>query len=269
MKTLVLANQKGGVGKSAVVCQLAHYFNANGRRTLVIDLDHQMNTSSSLSKSSKVAQASFNSSQLLQGGSGPLPDGSFVLIAGDESLGALERQPEKHGVIAGALVDFLEASADRFDVCVLDTNPNPDIRYAAALIASNYLLSPVQLNQEAIDGIRALLHHSRYGYHKIKQVLNPGLELIGLLPNLVEATPFQKKNLQDLVAKHMELLIPVAGSFARIPTRTAIAEAQAEGVYIADMKKTSARDALKELLVSFDAIAKRMNLESPHGDTIT
>ncbi len=43
MKTLVLANQKGGVGKSAVATLLSHYFVRHGRRVLAIDLDHQGN----------------------------------------------------------------------------------------------------------------------------------------------------------------------------------------------------------------------------------
>ena len=44
-----------------------------------------------------------------------------------------------------------------FDVCVIDTNPNPDIRLIAALASADFVLSPIQLNQEAIDGVRALL----------------------------------------------------------------------------------------------------------------
>ena len=48
MKTLVLANQKGGVGKSAVATLLAHYFAQHGQRTLAIDLDHQGNFSKPL-----------------------------------------------------------------------------------------------------------------------------------------------------------------------------------------------------------------------------
>ena len=62
-----------------------------------------------------------------------------------------------------------------FDVCVIDTHPNPDIRVIAALATADYVLSPLQLNQEAIDGVRALLHHQRVGFHKIRAMLNPKL----------------------------------------------------------------------------------------------
>lgn len=49
MKTTVLANQKGGVGKSAVAVQLAYFFNIiMGKRVLVIDFDHQRNSSKAI-----------------------------------------------------------------------------------------------------------------------------------------------------------------------------------------------------------------------------
>ena len=55
MKTLVLANQKGGVGKSAVATLLAHYFAQHGQRVLAIDLDHQGNFSKPLRMSERAA----------------------------------------------------------------------------------------------------------------------------------------------------------------------------------------------------------------------
>lgn len=264
MKTLVLANQKGGVGKSAVLTQLAYYLATLGLRVLVLDLDHQANSSKALAKNANVKAASFTSSALLADLAGELPEAPIVLIAGDGDLSTLERQPTNHNGYVNALKKFLDRVGDRFDVCLIDTNPNPDIRYAAALITSDYLLSPIQLNQEAIDGIGGLLNHARYGYRKIKAQINPQLDLIGLLPNLVEPTPFQKANFAQLVQHYSQLLIvidPAAKRFAFIPTRTAIAEAQAEGLYLAEMKKTSARDAWRDIKPAFDVIVKRMDLE--------
>jgi chromosome partitioning protein len=271
MTTLVLANQKGGVGKSAIACQLAHYLNRNGHRVLVIDLDHQGNTSSSLKKSSQVKCTSFTASDVLNGewqdpkGS---DDASIRLVPSHEDLSGLERQPNKHNAYANALISFLAAAAQSFDVSIIDTNPNPDIRYAAALIASDYVLAPIQLNQEAIDGVAGLRNHYRYGYLNIKAKLNPKLTLIGLLPNLVEATPFQRANFMAIAAQHAQLLIPLPNTtnkYAFIPTRTAIAEAQAEGVFVADLRKTSAREAWRDIKPSFDAIASSMQLETCHA----
>ena len=138
---------------------------------------------------------------------------------------------------------------ERFDVCVIDTHPNPDIRLIAALASGDFVVCPIQLNQEAIDGVRALIHHPRVGIHKIRAVLNPKLSLIGLLPTLVEPTPFQRANFATLVERHLPLMIRLSerpGDLAFIPKRSAIAEAQAAGLLLWEMKKTAARDAWAE-----------------------
>ena len=82
---------------------------------------------------------------------------------------------------------------------MIDTNPNPDIRVIAALASADFVLSPMQLNQEAMDGVSGLLNHERVGLRKIKAVLNAKLVLIGLLPTLVEPTPFQNQLVVSVV----------------------------------------------------------------------
>lgn len=266
MKTLVLANQKGGVGKSAVACQLAHYLASRGKRVLFLDLDHQGNSSGALMKNAKVTVAPFTTLQLVEAVDLPHPpEAPFVLVPGTEGLGGLERRVAEHNKFGSNLQDFLEIADRSFDVCLIDTNPNPDFRYAMAMAYGHYVLSPIQLNQEAIDGIRALLGHAKYGLHNIQKKMNPGLQLIGLLPNMLEPTPFQRRNLVALIKEHGKLLIRTgteAHSFASIPTRTAIAEAQADGTYLGDMKKTSARDALREVKACFEVIERQMALET-------
>lgn len=173
--------------------------------------------------------------RLLTSAGARAPVEPFVLVPASDALMGLERQPAQHTPFAQAFRDFLASVRGQFDVCVVDTNPN--IRVIAALASADYLLSPIQLSQEAIDGVRALLHHPRVGFHKIKAVLNPKLTLLGLMPVLVEPTPFQKANFVNLIERHRSLLIPLServGDFARIPRRSAIAEAQAEGLVLWD-----------------------------------
>ena len=79
----------------------------------------------------------------------------------------------------------------------------------AALVSADFVLSPIQLNQEAVDGVRALLTHSRVGVYKIEALLNPKLELIGLLPTMVEATPFQRANFRQLIERYLSLMIRI------------------------------------------------------------
>lgn len=250
MKTLVLANQKGGVGKSAVATLLAHYLAIRGKKVLALDLDHQGNFSKPLKLSGRTALASFTASAVLTGLVQALPEHPMVLIPGDRILLGLERQPEMHTPFARNFRNFLASIDAQFDLCVIDTNPNPDIRVISALASADFVLSPIQLNQEAMDGVAGLLNHERVGLRKIKSVLNPKLQLIGLLPTLVEATPFQRANFVQVIQQYQHLMIPVGhqvGQFAYIPRRSSIAESQASGEILWEMKKTPAREAWKEI----------------------
>ena len=86
MKTLVLCNQKGGVGKTAVATLLAHYFAHRGSRVLAIDLDHQGNFTKPLRMSGRVTPSAFASDALMTGTAPTLPARPFVLVPADRAL---------------------------------------------------------------------------------------------------------------------------------------------------------------------------------------
>jgi chromosome partitioning protein len=243
-----------------------------GLRVLCIDLDHQGNLTKPMRLSGKAAITRMSSSQVfenrwenLQKSSGPLPDGDLILIPSDaDMLMLLERQQSRHNEFATNFRDFLKAQGERFDVCVIDTNPFPDIRVLSALIASTHVLSPIQLNQEAIDGIGNLRNHPRVGMQKIQTALNPGLTLVGLLPALVEPTPYQRANLAAIVKHYQSQLIRTddpAKPWAYLPKRSVIAETQGSGELLWELKKSAARDTWREIEPAFAAIAKRMQLQ--------
>ena len=159
MKTLVLANQKGGVGKSAVATLLAHHLAQSGRRVLAIDLDHQGNLTSPLRRSNRPMVAGITADRILTESVAVMPSAPFVLVPSDRALLTLERQPQRHNDFARNVRSFLAAMDAQFDVCLIDTNPNPDIRVIAALVSADFVLSPIQLNLEAMEGIGGLLNH--------------------------------------------------------------------------------------------------------------
>jgi chromosome partitioning protein len=289
MQTLLIGNQKGGVGKSALATQFALYAAARGLRVLAIDLDHQGNLSTPLLRNALFVRAGDTASLLREElpaawtppaaaspdtditaseHKPPLPARCAVFVASAE-LTTLERNAASHNLYATLLRHAcIHHFAPYFDVCVLDVNPNPDIRFGAAMIAANHFLVPIQLNQEAIDGVKSVLDHPRFGYARIKAGFNPDLQLLGMLPNLFEGTPFQKANLVAIMRSYGGYLFklddePDSKHFACIPTRTAVAEAQASGSFIGAGKKTSHRDAWKQLQPVFAAIARKMGLDAP------
>lgn len=268
MKTLVVCNQKGGVGKTAVTTLLAHHLVHRGKRVLAIDLDHQGNLSKPLRLSGRPTVAGVGASSLLTGPVPEIPSEPFVLVPADGDLMFLERQPDKHTPFARTFRRFLAAVDGQFDVCVVDTHPNPDIRLISALASADFALSPIQLNKEALDGVKGLVDHERVGVRKIKAVLNPKLSLIGLLPTMVEPTPFQRANFVEVIRKHHHLMIAIGdaqGAFASIPKRSSIAEAQASGEVLWEIKKTAARDAWREIEPSLTRIAHLVNASAQNA----
>ncbi|AGH79863.1 chromosome partitioning protein [Xanthomonas perforans] len=286
MKTVVFANQKGGVGKSAILDQLAYYFVLQRQlRVVVIDFDHQKNTTKALTTGGLCTVSPVTSSQILSAGKSAIGRADFVLVPGDGELYKMEetaaeltafvkyaKEQGKTGARDGRseyatnLLSALTEIAPHFDICLIDTNPNPDIRQLASLVVADYVVSPIQLNQEAIDGIGDLLNHPKLGIRKIKATINKKLTLIGILPNMVEPTPFQRDNFTALATHYPQLLIsmsPLPG-FAAVKKTTAIPEAQAVGQPVWKLGKTSARDAWTQMRPVFDKIAEAM--EVPKND---
>lgn len=261
MQTLVLANHKGGVGKSSVAVQFSHYLVRAGKRVLFIDLDHQMNATRSLSQSRRATVSPVSAAQILAQPAINMPQSDFVLVPAARELSALEREGrQSHNVYLANFKHFLDGVDGLFDFCIIDTNGNPDFRLSASLALAHHVLCPVQLNQEAIDGVADLLRDVQ----KITRIMNPDLNMIGILPNMVQPSPFHKANFIELASRHAKRLIALAPSgkdFAFIPYRSVIPEAQASGLPFWELRKTSARDAWKEIEPSFRAISARMGVK--------
>lgn len=285
-QTAVFANEKGGTGKSFIEVQYAYYLHSRGLRVICIDLDHQRNTSKPLAGSGLVTVSKHTASSIMRNRTTDIEDAPFVLVQADEGLMELEGEGKAaHNVFATNFSIFIKSLEGKFDVCLCDTNPNPDIRLIAALIAANFVISPIELNQEAIDGIHMLLKHKRVGIERIQATLNPKLNFLGILPNKVEAKPFHEFNFTQLAASgYGKYLITDAKDpkkFAFIQLRSVAAEAQADRCPVWAVKvkgpdgaplkdkdgvevntvKTAAREMWREIKPVFEMLAKKMNLE--------
>lgn len=268
MRTLTLTNQKGGVGKSAVATMLAHYLRSLGHRVLCIDLDHQGNFSQPLELSGKCIVSETTADRVLTDPDAMVEEADMVLLpaTGDE-LQELERQPARYNEFAGNLRRFLVRAGAHFDFAIIDTNPTPDIRVLAALVASDYVLAPITLTQEAINGLANLFNHPRVGISMLVQRgYNRRLRFLGMLPMMVEPTPFQRENLLLLMGEpayraQMLALVddPQSGAdYARIKRSVVVQEAQATGQALPSMRKTAAREAWAEIKPVMHRIAQLM-----------
>ena len=247
MNTVVVTNNKGGVGKTAISVHLAQYLEEQGKSVLVIDLDAQGNTSKTLS-----AHASGVKTTQLFNGSAPkvVANLGITLIESEASVADLEQAPKEQ--VLSALRRSLPIIGKDFDYCVIDTPPGAGLRVISALMAAQYALAPIELDGFSIDGITTLLQ-TIFG---IEQRYNPGLTFVGMLANRLNSnSASQKAALDELLANFAGYMVP-----AKIGNRSSIPDALREGVPVWRLKKTSAREAGVEMLHAFKIIGERIGL---------
>lgn len=252
MKTLVTANQKGGVGKTSTLVHLAFDFSERGLKVAVIDLDTQANASYTL----QAFQSGLVASGLFDGGAVELdtPESRthMALIESDAALANMEKMTlGQAGQNFQAAIEALDAHG--FDVCLIDTAPSLGVSMAAALLVADYVLSPVELEAYSIQGIKKMVTTIA----NVRKA-NPKLQFLGMVPSKVDArNPRHGRHLEELKRAYPQLMI-----LAGVGLRSSIADALASGVPVWKIKKTAARKAAKEIRALADHVFTKM--EIPH-----
>lgn len=252
MKTLVTAIQKGGQGKTFATCHLAFDFHERGLSVAVIDLDTQGNASYTLD----AYKSEITASQLFTGDVAAL-DAYFsraghqgmVVISSDPALADLDKVDL--GRAAGALRDSIEVIGRYFDVCLIDTAPSLGVGMTAAVLAADYMLSPIEMERYSLQGMQkmvAVIGNLRK--------INPKMRFVGMVPNKVDARrPRHKANLAALQAAYPQLVLPFS-----IGARDSIAEALEDQIPVWKVKKTAARMATKEVRQLADYVYDKMEI---------
>lgn len=237
MQIIAIANQKGGVGKTATTHALAVVLSER-RRVLMIDADPQ----SSLSQACGVADTDGQSLAEVLGGAAagdltlsqvvrPLGDNLF-LAPGDIALASVELGLVSRMGREGVLSRALRGVEARYDLALIDCPPSLGLLSINALTAADGVLIPTQPEIMGLRGLSLFLE----SVERVRQSLNEGLEVIGILPTFFDARLIHHQDaLETIQRADLPLLDVTIGRSIRV------AEAANEGESVVTYEPSNKR----------------------------
>jgi chromosome partitioning protein len=225
---IAVTNQKGGVGKTTSSINIAFYLAKAGKKTLLIDFDPQGNATSGLgidkSELDTTVADVVTSRKKLAEVIIPTEFKNLSLAPAMPTLANTEVEIAQAEHRFSRLKYAIEGLNTEYEYIIIDCPPSLSLLTVNALIAAKYVLLPVQAEFYALEGLGQLLETMKL----VRKSLNPTLDLIGVLPTMVDSRTSLSNQVLSEIAKHF----PAKVFKTTIPRNVRLAEAPSHGVPI-------------------------------------
>lgn len=264
-KTICIANQKGGVGKTTTSVNLSSALARLGKKVLLIDMDPQGNASSGLglkryeSQDSNVYHVLIGEKTLAEATQATKIQGLSVASANPDLVGAeieLVDLPHREYRLKTAIASV----AHKYDYVLIDCPPSLGLLTLNALTAADSFLVPLQCEYYALEGLSQLLNTAGI----IKKNLNPALHIEGIVLTMFDT----RNNLSHQVVTEIKNHFGEKVFSAIIPRNVRLSEAPSHGqsIFEYDARSIGANKYM-ELADELDQRTQTaMNSHQPEGD---
>jgi chromosome partitioning protein len=229
VRVTACTNQKGGVGKTTTVVNLAAYLALSGTSTLVIDLDPQGNATSGLGIDRRAIDRSVYEALLDRVPVGELAVGTSIdgldIVPSAQALSGAE--VELVGVAARErrLAASLGGLDGPYERILIDCPPSLGLLTINALTAADGVLIPIQTEYYALEGLSQLVNTIRL----VRQDLNPRLEIEGVVLTMYDSRTRLSAQVAAEVRRHMNGRV----YHTVVPRSVRLSEAPSHGLPIA------------------------------------